>query len=76
MNTEREEMQEHFAAVEMLIKSIETTCARVHIDGRGCALGTDCPFHAAFEANTVFGCRLEGLKSVMQKRERRKVRVE
>ena len=75
MNTEREEMQEHFASVETLIKRIETTCARVHIDGRGCALGTDCPFHAAFEVNTLFGCRLVGLKDVMQKRERRKERV-
>ena len=68
MNAERDEMRKYFADIETLIKEVEKTCTRVHMDGRGCALGTDCPFYAAFEENTAFGCRLEGLKSIMLKR--------
>jgi uncharacterized membrane-anchored protein YhcB (DUF1043 family) len=72
MNECREDMRKHFAAVESLINEIEKTCQRVHHYGsRGCSLGTDCPFHAAFEVNTQFGCRLIALRHVMKKRERR-----
>lgn len=73
MDTDVKEMKKHFSDIQELIASTEITCTKIHAKHGGqCGIGTDCPFHAAFEENTIFGCRLEGLKSVMLKRKRRK----
>lgn len=73
MNPERDEMNEHLSELTTLILRIDGTCAKVHTKSSGmCGLGTDCPFHAAFEENTVYGCRLAGLKDIMEKRKRRR----
>jgi hypothetical protein len=76
MDTELQEMKKHFSDIQALIESVEITCTKIHVKSNGhCGLGTDCPFHAAFEENTIYGCRLKGLKDIMKKRKRRKDRV-
>ncbi len=71
--TEQDEMNDNFSGINDLIMRVDRTCEKVHTKSGGlCGLGTDCPFHAAFEVNTLFGCRLSGLKHIMKKRERRK----
>ena len=68
-----EGMNSQFTALESHIKDADRICkALCEKDSSSRCIGTDCPFHAAFEINTEYGCRLEGVKSIMKKRPRRR----